>query len=299
MLLEPECMSCLINQIYKAFTLLNPSISKQKIVETQIKLMEYLTKVNLTAGTDSLVGAKTYELVSEALGDKDPYKSLKLKYNKLAMEYYDIVEENVNNAEDSVFEAIAVSAIGNTIDFGSNHEMDFINDIKNFTPENFAINDIPEFKKSLANADNNGEKILVLLDNAGEIVFDKVLVITLKKLYPNIEIICTVRSGPIINDATIEDAKFVGLTEVTKVIEAPAAPGIELSIASEEFKKYFYADNVKIILSKGQGNFESLYGLDIPHKDVFYLLKAKCGLMEKIFNVKIGDLIFKKKNSNF
>jgi uncharacterized protein with ATP-grasp and redox domains len=78
------------------------------------------------------------------------------------------------------------------------------------------------------------------------------------------------------------------------VIEAPASPGIEFSIASDKFKKVFF-EKGGIILSKGQGNFESLHEVDISHKEVYYLLKAKCSLMERIFNVKIGDLIFKKK----
>jgi len=172
--------------------------------------------------------------------------------------------------------------------------MDLLNDINAFTPENFKINDIPEFRNSLKKAN----KILILLDNAGEIVFDKLLVETLQNKYSNLEIICAVRSRPIINDATIEDAKFIGLTEIVKVIKGPAAPGIDLSIATDEFKKHFL-DEGSIILSKGQGNFESIYGMETPHEDVYYLLKAKCPLMERIFNVKIGDLIFKKKSKDF
>ena len=125
-------------------------------------------------------------------------------------------------------------------------------------------------------------------------MFDKILVITLKKLYPNLEIIYSIRAKPIINDATIEYAKFINLIEIIKVIEAQTTPGIDLSIATEEFKNYFYADD-GIILSKGQGNFESLYKIEIPNKEVYYLLKAKCSLMERIFNATIGDLIFKKK----
>ena len=125
-------------------------------------------------------------------------------------------------------------------------------------------------------------------------MFDKILVITLKKLYPNLEIIYSIRAKPIINDATIEDAKFINLIEIIKVIEAQTTPGIDLSIATEEFKNYFCADD-GIILSKGQGNFESLYKIEIPNKEVYYLLKAKCSLMERIFNATIGDLIFKKK----
>ena len=291
MLLEPECIGCLIDQIYKGLNLLNPSISKEKIIETQKKMMEFLTETDLLNKPGPLIGKKVYQLIAEVIGKDDPYKDLKDQYNHIALEYYAKSKDIIEHSEDPLFEALAISAIGNTIDFGANHNMDLINDIKTFTPDNFKINDIPSFKKSLEKSD----KLLMLLDNAGEIVFDKLLVETLLQLYPNLEIICAVRAAPIINDATMEDAEFIGLTKIIDVIEAPASPGIELSIASDSFKKVFFENDGGIILSKGQGNFESLHEVEISHKEVYYLLKAKCSLMERIFDVKIGDLIFKKK----
>ncbi len=140
--------------------------------------------------------------------------------------------------------------------------------------------------------------LLILLDNAGEIVFDKLLVETMLKTFPELEIICSVRSTPIINDATLEDAKFIGLTDLVQVIEASDTPGIDLPTTTDEFKKHFFLKD-GVILSKGQGNFESLYGMEIPDIDVYYLLKAKCSLMERLFSVKEGNIIFKRKTENF
>ena len=297
MLLEPECLGCLINQVYKALILLKPSISKEEIIETQKKLMEYLINKDLLKKAGPHIGKYTYQLIAEALGKKDPYKSLKEQYNRLALMHYIKIKELIDVAEDPLFEAIAISAIGNTIDFGSHHKMDLLNDIKNFTPKNLIINDITDLRKSLEKTNKEEGQVLMLLDNAGEIVFDKLLVETLQKLYPRLEIVCTVRSEPIINDATMEDAIFIRLTNITKVIEAPSTPGIYLPYATEEFKNYFYKKG--IIISKGQGNFESLFGMEIPNKEVFYLLKAKCVLMERIFKVKIGDLILMKKTSSY
>jgi len=297
MLLEPECLGCLLNQIYHALILLKPTISKDEIIEAQKKMMEFMTNADVLKKPGPLIGKKAYQIIADTLNEKDPYKTLKMEYNNIAMKYYKKAKENIDNAEDPLFEAIAIAAIGNTIDFGAPHyhKMDLLNDLNNFTPDKFKINDIPEFRKSLENANKNSNKILILLDNAGEIVFDKIFVEILQNLYPTLEIICAVRSKPIINDVTMEDAEYISLTKVAKVIEASATPGIELSIASDEFKSYFFDKEVSIILSKGQGNFESLYGMEIPHKDVYYLLKAKCTLMERIFNAKVGDLIFKKK----
>jgi uncharacterized protein with ATP-grasp and redox domains len=298
MILEPECIGCLFNQILRAFKTVEPNVSREIIISAQKKLMDYLIKADINKISAPIVGKFAYNLVASMLGVKDPYRFLKDKYNRLALKYYDEVKEIVENAEDPLFEAIAAAALGNTVDFAGQHQIDLINDIRNFSPNNLKINDYKEFKKSLEIINKNRGNLLLLLDNAGEIVFDKLFVITLQKLYPDLKIICSVRSEPIINDVTMEDAEFVGLTQVTKIIKAQATPGIDLSTASEEFKDYFFNEN-GIILSKGQGNFETLYGINVPNKDVYYLLKAKCSLMERIFNVKIGDLIFKKKTAHF
>ena len=284
----------MIDQVYKAFILLSPDTPRDEIIKVQRRLMEYLIQPGVLEKPGPLIGAKVYELIAEAIGEKDPYKALKEKYNRIALEHYDKVKEIVDNAEDPIFEAIAVSAIGNTIDFGAHHKIDLLNDIKKFTPDNLMINDIPKLKESLKNTN----WILILGDNAGEIVFDKLLINTLQKSYPELEIIYSVRAGPVINDSTMEDAIFVGLDQVVKIIEAPAAPGIEFEIASEELKSYFSRTD-GIILTKGQGNFESLYKKNFPNKEVYYLLKSKCVLMERIFEVEHGALIFKKKSQDF
>ncbi len=294
MYLEPECIPCLINQVLRAFQLLKPDTPREIIIDTQRKLMEYLINFDLEKRASPIIGKVAYNLVSEALGVKDPYASIKKQYNKLALQFYDEARNIVTNAEDPLFEAIIVAALGNTIDFGTSHKIDFIHDIKNFTPDKLAINDYETFKQSLLDTDH----LLILLDNAGEIVFDKLLVETMLKTFPELEIICSVRSAPIINDATLEDAKFVGLTDLVQVIEASGSPGIDLPTTTDEFKKHFFLKD-GVILSKGQGNFESLHGMEIPNKELYYLLKAKCSLMVRLFSVKEGHIIFKRKTENF
>jgi len=273
---------------------LEPDTPHDIIIDTQKKLIEYLINFDLKKRASPIIGKVAYNLVAEALGVKDPYASIKKQYNKLALQFYDETREIVTNAEDPLLEAIIVAALGNTIDFGTSHKIDFIHDIKNFTTDKLAINDYETFKQSLLDTDH----LLILLDNAGEIVFDKLLVETLIKTFPELEITCSVRSAPIINDATMEDAKFVGLTDLVQVIEASGTPGIDLPTTTDEFKKYFFLKD-GVILSKGQGNFESLHGMEIPEKEVYYLLKAKCSLMERLFSVKQGNIIFKRKTENF
>ena len=294
MKLEPECIGCLFNQMLKAFKLLQPDFSREIIIKAQKKLMKYLINFDVNQNAAPTLGKVTYNIISDLLNNEDPYYKLKIQYNSLVLEFFDEIKKIINEAEDPLSKAILASALGNTIDFATQHEIEILSDLKKFAIEDLVINDYRKFQKSLKNTNH----LLIIGDNAGEIVFDKILIIILKKGYPDLEIVYSVRSAPIINDATLEDAKFINLTDLVQVIESNDAPGIILSETTEEFKKHFFNKN-GVILSKGQGNFESLYGLDIPQKEVYYLLKAKCNLMERIFEVKIGDLIFKKKTEGF
>ncbi len=294
MKLEPECLGCLLDQILRAFKLLKPDISREIIISAQKKFMKHLINIDINKNSAPILGKIAYTIVAEVLGERDPYYSLKERYNRLALQYYEKVNNIVENSKDPLFKAILIAALGNTIDFASQHDINFISDINNFEIKNITINDYKKFKESLEKTDH----LLILGDNCGEIVFDKLLIITIKKYFPDLKIVYSVRGAPIINDATIEDAKFVGITELVQVIESSHSPGVDIATSPKDFKKHFFKEK-GVILSKGQGNFESLYGMEIPKKDVYYLLKAKCNLMERIFGVKIGDLIFKKKTQGF
>ena len=294
MKLEPECVGCLFDQILKAFKLLKPDISREIIISAQNRFMKHLINTDLNKNSAPILGKIAYSIVAESLGESDPYNSLKDKYNRLALDSYKEIKKIVENSENVLFKAILVAAIANTIDFASQHKIDFISDIKNLEKKNFVINDYDKFKKSIEETNH----LLIIGDNCGEIVFDKLLITIIKNNYPNLKIVYSVRGAPVVNDATIEDAKFVGLTDLVQVLEASDTPGVDIATSPTEFKKHFFTEK-GVILSKGQGNFECLYGMEIPQKDIYYLLQAKCKLMERIFKVKIGDLIFKKKIQGF
>lgn len=294
MRLEPECIGCLFNQMLRAFRLLDPQISREKILNAQKKLMDHLNNLDFNKNATPIAGKIAYGLVAETLNKTDPYSTLKNQQNRLALSLYQDVKRIVENSKDSLFEAILVAAMSNTFDFAAQHEINLVQDIKNFSPENLVINDYDKFQSSLEDTSH----LLIIGDNNGEIVFDKLLIETLLNLYPNLEIVYSVRSAPIINDVTREDAEFVGISDLIEVIKSSPTPGVDLSSSTEEFKKHFFFPR-GVILSKGQGNFESLYRMELTNIDLFYLLKAKCSLMERIFNVRLGDLIFKKKVPNF
>ncbi len=126
--------------------------------------------------------------------------------------------------------------------------------------------------------------MLIIGDNAGETIFDKVLIEELL----NLEIIYAVRSGPIINDATIEDVELAGLNRQVRLISTGCdAPGVIRTECSQEFLKIF--DEADIVISKGQGNYETL---SEEEREIFFLLKVKCPVIAKHIGVDSGDYVF-------
>mgnify|MGYP003884294297 CR=1 FL=1 len=140
---------------------------------------------------------------------------------------------------------------------------------------------------------NRSKSLLYLGDNAGEIVWDKILIEELLDRF-NIEIIYTVRGFPILNDVTMEDATFVGMDKVVKVISNGFdAPGTLLNRCSEEFlKKYEESD---LILSKGQGNYESLSRENCA---IFFVLQVKCPVIARDTHCHVGDLVLKAQSNH-
>ena len=152
MKLEPECVGCIFNQVLKAFELLKPEISHNTIITAQKKLMQFLVSFDENADASPILGKVAYGIISEILGDPDPYLTLKQESNKLALGLFEEAKEIVDNADDPLFEAIIVAALGNTIDFASQHEINLISDLNNFTPEDLVINDYMSFKRSVEKA---------------------------------------------------------------------------------------------------------------------------------------------------
>jgi uncharacterized protein with ATP-grasp and redox domains len=169
---------------------------------------------------------------------------------------------------------------GNVIDFGINYSLDIVKDIDRILKQDLAVSDYGPFKAYLADAD----EVLYIGDNAGESVLDRILIEELNKPVRYI-----VRSAPIINDVTYTDAVQAGLDKVaTLMASGTDAPGTVMEICSPEFRETF--SRSKMVISKGQGNFEALSETSAP---VFFLLIAKCKIIARDIGVNVGDMILK------
>jgi hypothetical protein len=231
------------------------------------------------------LGTNVHRIVKRMTGNIDPYNRLKEKYNYMALELYPKLESIVEKSEDPLLAAVKIAIAGNVIDFGPKVDINLEKEIENVLGNELAINDIDQLKKSALKS----RKVLYLADNAGETVFDRILIEELLKR--NVEVTYAVKDAPILNDATFRDAETAGITQITKVISIGTdCTGVLLKECSKKFLEEF--DNTSLIISKGQGNYESLN--DIEHKEIFFLLKIKCPIIAEDIEVETGSTILKR-----
>jgi len=281
--MEPECISCSFRQSERILKFLD--IDKEKQFEILKKIALFYSKVEKFNNTPAYFGSFAYHIISEETGVKDPYNSLKKKYNKLILSYEDEIKSKINSSNDKLYTSLKYSVIGNQIDFGVDVKINIEEEISIINDITFAIDDYAIFLKKLETANS----LLLLADNAGEVIFDIILLEEIHTLYRNINIKIGVKSVPIINDITYDDMKELKLPEYIKIIgNGNSFVGTILSECSEEFKQEFY--NSDIILSKGQANFETLN--QFREKDIFFLFKSKCAIVSNYLNVKNNDNIF-------
>jgi uncharacterized protein with ATP-grasp and redox domains len=233
------------------------------------------------------VNGEVHRFIMEYIKEEDPFKEEKRRSNDMAMKLVEMFRPEILNSPDPVYSAAKLAVSGNLIDLGipgwSVEEI--FEKLHEAYERPFDREDFEEFRNVLMNAST----LFYVADNAGEIVFDKFFIEVLKMENPSLEVVVAVRGKPIINDATIEDAKYIGLEEIATVISSGVdEPGVMLDKASEEFRKAFFEFDV--VISKGQGNFEGLY--EEGKKNLFFLLTAKCDFVAEVLNVPLGGKVF-------
>jgi hypothetical protein len=203
----------------------------------------------------------------------------------MAMELYPRLKDRIRGSMNPLETAVRLAIAGNVIDFGiysSLGEADVVDAIDSALVDGWDADCL----EALAQAVNDAREILYLGDNAGEIVFDRLLIEEL----PRGKVTFAVKGSPVINDATMEDAERVGLSSLVEVIDNGSdAPGTIVEDCSAEFRGRF--ERSDLIIAKGQGNYESLSGVD---KDVFFILKAKCPVIARDLGCDIGQMILRR-----
>ncbi len=282
-----ECVPCFVRQAFEAASM---STEDEKLREEIVRrVMREAAEIPFDK-TPVHMGMYIHRIVRDLTGNRDPYARLKKLYNDRALEILPEVEKLVEVSNEPLKAAVKVAIAGNSIDFGIanvNYEINLIETVEDALKRDFTISSYKDFVRALKDA----EDILYLADNTGEIVFDRVLIKQIPSHREKVTLV--VKKSPIINDATAEDARYVGMDRLVKEIidSGVDAPGTLVDECSEEFLKRIRSAD--LIISKGQGNYEGLSGTGYP---VFFLLKAKCDVIASHLGVKVGDIVLFREN---
>jgi hypothetical protein len=219
----------------------------------------------------SVIGAERSRIIARVTGCEDPYRELKKKANERAMELLPRMKAIIDSVpdEDRLKTACLISCLGNVIDYdipGNNSNLD---KALEYLEDGFFIDHINELGKLLG----EDVDILYFTDNAGEIVFDTLVVNELKRLGCRVTV--SVKGGPGLNDALMEDAEMVGMSLVANevITTGTDAIGIRLDESPDSFKERFYSTD--IIIAKGMANWETLTEIPAP-SPLMFLFRTKC-----------------------
>jgi len=270
-----DCIPCFLRQALDAARLVSPDPALHERLLRDV--------LRWTAGMElsqppPVMGQRIHRQLRALTGQEDPYRAAKQEQNRMALALLAELRDRIAAAADSLEMAVRLAVAGNVIDMGANGavaEADVRAALERALAEPL-IGDMDGFRRRAGRA----RSILYLADNAGEIVFDRVLVEALRPA----RVTVAVRGAPVLNDATREDARVAGLSEIAEIIDNGSdAPGTLLADCSEAFRREFAAADM--LVAKGQGNYETL---NQGPREVFFLFKAKCPVIAERANVPLG-----------
>lgn len=272
--LSTQCILCHLNRhIQKARTLGDEATAAAFAKE----LMQQLLDAPADASSPTL-GPGATELYRKYYGlSEDRYQQEKEESNRFVLERLDIIKEKVAQAEDTLYAALQFAILGNYIDFSALQEKVSFRELDSMLDRASEMTVDPDVYENMCRDMQAGQKLLYLTDNAGEICFDRIFGEEIAKHYPHLQITFCVRGGPAHNDATREDAKLAQIP-FPVIDNGNTVGGTELRLLSEEAKNAM--DGADIIIAKGMGNTETLYGSGY---NLYYAFLVKCEHFVKTF----------------
>ena len=280
-----DCIPCFLRQGLEVVRL---ATDDQSIHEQILRDILDLAKDMDLHQSPPAMARQIHQRIRELTGNPDPYRNSKQKHNQLALQLYEELKLNIQSSSNPLETAVRLAIAGNIIDLGvktSLSDNDIHKTIQQSLTDPFNHTMVEQLRIDTANA----RDILYLADNAGEIVFDRLLIEQL----PMEKITVVVKGFPIINDATMEDAAVAGLTEIVTVMDNGSdAPGTILEICSDAFVSRF--EQADLVIAKGQGNYETLSHID---KNIYFILKAKCPVIALDLGCPIGQMVLINKRA--
>ncbi|MGE5483324.1 MAG: damage-control phosphatase ARMT1 family protein [Bacteroidota bacterium] len=278
---KPQCVPCSLQQILSLKRHF-PGFTDAQAGKAMMDALRRLAEQNLAELTPADITTACMLAATQASGDPDPFLAEKRRFNALALQALPALARQLAKAENPLHLALQISAAGNIIDLGLLSEVDVDAHLDKILRAGFALDD----SDFLADALRSATRILLIADNAGEIVFDRPLV---ELLAARSAVTVAVKARPILNDATPEDALAAGLARWAEIITTgQGVLGVSPQASSEFWRVFQKAD---VVIAKGHANFESL---DAPHPNLFFLLTAKCPVVAAALGVNEGEAVLKK-----
>lgn len=281
------CVKCLIDKQFK--------IAEQMENETEkaayMRLVLQILHENMDRLSTPVIESYFAKSRMENKAEKKAYQSIKKRYNDMFLSSENEIYQRIMQGVNPVRKAIQYIQMGNYIDFGVNDtfNVETLGQLMNTVENNIIYEDV---YSSFLKECTEGKQVVYLLDNCGEAVLDKIFIRVLKKLYPNLEITAVVRGENVVNDVTMEDAEYISLDSICKVV----SNGTNIAGTSMEHISREAGDAVRhadFIISKGQGNFETMYGTGF---NTYYIFLCKCEWFMKRFHCKKNTAVFQRED---
>ena len=284
-LLSLECLNCALNQLISATELVN--MPEAQRLELMQKAFEQVAEKGVNRNNCEVI-EEVYRIATRAIGDENPYREVKSHFNQGMMRLWPEVRRHIAKSDDPLAAAVRAAIAGNLIDLAA-LGLDVSLDIAmEKVHEVDRIGMYIDETASLAEALSKAKKVLVIGDNCGEIAMDRLLIETIRRLYPQLHVQYGVRGTAVVNDVTRDDAAEVGMEEVAEIIDnGDCVLGTLLYRTSPEFNKNFY--DADVVICKGMGNYEGLHGCD--RGNMWFLLMAKCTTMARLTKSPKGSFL--------
>lgn len=284
MQIDERCISCIYDQTKRVCDLLHVSEEQKKAIASLAH--EHINRFDMTS-TPPHNAAPLYEAMAGLLNVDDLYADFKHASSQRAQAFVPLCQTHISQSDNQLFTATKTAVAGNVIDLAAVILYDLEEELEKIYHTPFAIDDFKDLEMTLKRT----KTLVYLADNAGEEVFDKLYIQTIKALFPSIAVYYFVRGRPIINDLTWNDAFNAKMNDVATIVDSGVpTPGLAMELMNEDARRIL--EKAECIIAKGMGNYECLG--DVKGYPFFFLFKVKCNVVAKSVGAELGDIVCKK-----
>jgi len=277
----PECVPCLLNRVLYEVQLVAPEKAEEAMMSS-LAIMDRLYRQDMNSAR---LATKVHRAAYDISASKDPYAELKRRSDEVAERIFPRAKAFVEQSENRLEAAVVCVIAGNVLDFGIEVGIETPEQLERsfqtLVAEGLAVNDLAQVRELL----RHSKKVLYLLDNCGESVFDRLLVREIKRF--GVRVIGVVKGEPILTDVTMEDAKRAHLDrEFDEILSTgQLAVGLDIDRVGDRLAEELRSAD--LIIAKGMANFEALS--DEQLGPIHYLMRAKCSPVARAIGAKRND----------